>query len=412
MHTATATIDIKYLSHLIHQSYSVPIHFLSKNKDIIFEYTSHNICNPFYLHKEEQLRELYGKDDPNNFPIIKTNRYLENFIVIHITNHESVEGTLVIGPCIYPRVSKDKVMRFINEFDSNIKLEDGVAYFQSIPTIKKLTLIDIGILFHYLIFNEKVDINTFWERNKLLEETSYPSPNPDLYISSLRQDSSNQYDIALEQQLFTAIKEGNKEKVIEYTYAFPKEDAVTFSQTSQLRSRKNHGIATVTLATQYAIEGNLPSEIAFSLRSLYIQTLEQLDNTYAVNRLIEDALCTFADRVKEYNTHNYSRVIVTCLDYISKNIYNEITLNTIAKSVKLNPSYLSNLFKQEIGISLSEYIQKERIEEAKKLLTLTTCTIVEICTWLNFNDQSYFTKVFKKFTNMTPKQYREKHTVL
>lgn len=65
-----------------------------------------------------------------------------------------------------------------------------------------------------------------------------------------------------------------------------------------------------------------------------------------------------------------------------------------------------------MGISLSEYIQKERVEEAKKILTLTTYSLVDICTWLNFNDQSYFTKVFKKFTSMTPKQYREEYTVL
>ncbi|MBP3972979.1 helix-turn-helix transcriptional regulator, partial [Bacillus sp. WL1] len=67
-----------------------------------------------------------------------------------------------------------------------------------------------------------------------------------------------------------------------------------------------------------------------------------------------------------------------------------------------------NQFVKESGIR-KEFLHGE---EAKKLLTLTTYTLVDICTWLNFNDQSYFTKVFKKFTNMTPRQYREKYTVL
>ncbi len=65
-----------------------------------------------------------------------------------------------------------------------------------------------------------------------------------------------------------------------------------------------------------------------------------------------------------------------------------------------------------MGITLSEYIQRERVEEAKKLLTLTTYSLSDICAWLNFNDQSYFIRVFKKNTSMTPRQYREKYTVI
>jgi YesN/AraC family two-component response regulator len=116
--------------------------------------------------------------------------------------------------------------------------------------------------------------------------------------------------------------------------------------------------------------------------------------------------------VKEFNTRKYSSTIVSCLDYLSQNIYNEITLNKLSQKLRINPSYLSNLFKKEVGISLSEYVQNERIEEAKKLLTLTTYSLSEICTWLNFNDQSYFTKVLKKFTGITPRQYHNKYTVL
>ncbi|PKJ52044.1 helix-turn-helix domain-containing protein [Bacillus sp. SN10] len=405
-------IDIKYLSYLIHQSFSVPVSFISIDYKILFEYSSMDTHNPFYSCKETYLSELYQRNDPDNFPIIRTNPYQEQFILIHITDYVYGKGTLIIGPSTYSSLSKDTIIKLTKEPHPSIKIEDRIAYFQSIPIIKKLTLVDIGILFHYLLFHQKLDISTFWEQNKLLNEMAYPSPNPDLYISSRRQNSSNLYNVTLEKQFFTAIKEGNKEKVIEHIYASSQDESITFSKVSKLRDKKNHGIVTMTLAAQYAIEGNLPSEIAFSLSTLYIQVLDQLDSIESVNRLIEEALCKFADRVKEYNTHKYPKIIVTCLDFISKNIYNKINLDIIAKSVKLNASYLSNLFKKEVGISLSEYIQKERVEEAKKLLTLTKYTLVDICTWLNFNDQSYFTKVFKKFTNMTPKQYREKYTVL
>lgn len=105
----------------------------------------------------------------------------------------------------------------------------------------------------------------------------------------------------------------------------------------------------------------------------------------------------------------YSREITICKNFIFNNIYEKITIPQLAKLVDLRPGYLSQLFKKEVGIPLSKYIQREKIEEAKKLLILTDYSLADICSRLNFNDQSYFTKVFKKFTGVTPKQYRDNH---
>ncbi|PEU64779.1 AraC family transcriptional regulator, partial [Bacillus cereus] len=58
-----------------------------------------------------------------------------------------------------------------------------------------------------------------------------------------------------------------------------------------------------------------------------------------------------------------------------------------------------------------EYIQREKVEEAKKLLTLTNYSLLDISTWPNFNSQSYFTKIFKKHTEVTPKHYRNQYTI-
>ncbi|MGG3652348.1 helix-turn-helix domain-containing protein [Bacillus pseudomycoides] len=406
------SMDIQYLCDILYKTFQVSIQFLSTDEKILYKSTSNDICSPFYSSKEEQLSEIFQENDFYDFPLMRGNSYLENFVFIHILDHEYIKGTFVIGPSTYPKVSEDMAIRLMNEFGGNVRIQDGIEYYHSIPVIKKITLIDIGILLHYIIFKEKLDVGAVWRENKLLEKTSYEIANPDLYISARRQNNSDHYDISLERKIFTSIKEGDKEKLIKYAYAFPQEDAVISSKRNQLRNQKNNGIMAITLATRYAIEGNLPPEIAFSLSSLYMETIEQLDNMYSVNRLIEDALCAFADRVKEYSIQRYSNTITTCLNHIRKNIYHEISLNNLATLLDINPTYLSKLFKKEVGIPLSEYIQRERVEEAKKLLTLTTYPLSDICAWLNFYDQSYFTRVFKKICNMTPRQYREKHTVI
>ncbi|PGE63992.1 helix-turn-helix domain-containing protein [Bacillus toyonensis] len=406
------SIDIQHLCDLAHKAFNVPVHILSTDKKILYHSISDDVCSPFYSSKEEHLSDIYQGNDPNNFPLFRCNSYLENFVLIHIANHDCVKGTIIIGPTIHPKSSDDIAFNIRKEFNSSNKIQERLAYYQCLPEIKKTTLIDIGILLHYMIFNEKLDVDIVLEKNKLLEEVPYKIVKPDLYILKRRQNNPETHNRAFVHNYFLAIKEGNKEKLLQYMYAIPKEGDGIILAADPLRNQKVLGIIAITLATRYAIDGNLPSDIAFSLSLLYIQTMEQLDNVDSVKRLSGDALRTFADRVKEYNAQKYSKTITACLNHIRKNVYNEISLNELADHLAITPTYLSKLFKKEVGIPLSEYIQRERVEEAKKLLTLTTYPLLDICTLLNFHDQSYFIKVFKKITNMTPRQYREKYTVI
>ncbi|MBE5107908.1 helix-turn-helix domain-containing protein [Bacillus thuringiensis] len=406
------SIDIQYLCDLVHKTFNVPIHMLSTDKKILYHSTSDGICSPFYSSKEEHLSGIYQENDPYNLPLFRSNRYLENFVLIHIANHDYISGTIIIGPTILQKGSDDMTLKLRKDCISSDKIQERLAYYQCLPEIKKTTLIDMGILLHYMIFNEKLDVDIVLEKNKVLEEVPYKIVEPDLYILKRQQNKPKTHNMAVVHNYFSAIKEGNKEKLLQYMYAVSQEDVELILTTDLLRNQKILGIIAITLATRYAIEGNLPPEIAFSLSILYIQTMEQLDNVDSVRRLSGDALRTFADRVKEYNAQKFSNAVTTCMNYISKNIYDGVSLNELANHVGITPTYLSKLFKKEVGISLSEYIQRERMEEAKKLLTLTTYPLSDICTWLNFNDHSYFIKVFKKVTNMTPRQYREKYAVI
>lgn len=389
-------VNTHYICNLIHKTFFVSVYFLSEEGEILDYATCYDISNPFYSSKAEHFQKLFQESDPFNFPLFRENDYLENFIFIRVKNQEEIKGTIVIGPTTYPKVTDEMAIKLMKRFQDSNKIQEGLFYYQSLPEVKKIMLLQIGIFLHYMIFKEKLDIDTVWKKNKILEETPYKIVHPDLYISNRRQNHVGNYNIFFERKFFSQITEGNKESVIKYAYSFPQEDAGITSQGNQLRNQKNNGIMAITLATRYAIEGNLPTNIAFALSDLYIQTKEKLDNMYSVNRLIEDALCTFADRVKEYRAKKYSNTITACLNYICQNIYQKISLSELAKLLHVNPTYLSGLFKKEVGITLSQYIQREKIEEAKKLLALTSYSLTDICLWLKFNDQSYFIRVFKK----------------
>ncbi|WP_153019550.1 hypothetical protein [Bacillus gaemokensis] len=103
---------------------------------------------------------------------IKASHYLENFVVIHIADHEYIEGTLIIGPSTYPRLSEDMVIKLMNEFGLVTGIQDGIYYYHSVPTTKKITLIHISILLYQMIYNEKLDVSTVWKRIELPPPTS------------------------------------------------------------------------------------------------------------------------------------------------------------------------------------------------------------------------------------------------
>ena len=83
-----------------------------------------------------------------------------------------------------------------------------------------------------------------------------------------------------------------------------------------------------------------------------------------------------------------------------------LTLAQLAETAGLSPSYFSALFVKVMGVSLREYINHVRVEEAKRLLTATDYPLSQIAVSVGFSDQSYFSKVFKQITGISPNRYR------
>lgn len=96
------------------------------------------------------------------------------------------------------------------------------------------------------------------------------------------------------------------------------------------------------------------------------------------------------------------------IDYIQKNIHQDISRSDIASSIYMNPEYLSRLFKKVKGISLSDYIVQEKLKMAASLLESTSLSISIIASNIGYTNFSYFTQVFKKVYGVSPSEFRQK----
>lgn len=98
--------------------------------------------------------------------------------------------------------------------------------------------------------------------------------------------------------------------------------------------------------------------------------------------------------------------VKNAMAYIQKHYQEKISLERLASAVYVSPVYLSNLFSKTVGMTVSEYIQKVRIDHAKTLMRDPSLTIVEIADEVGYVDGKYFAQIFKKVTGRTPAQYR------
>ena len=177
-----------------------------------------------------------------------------------------------------------------------------------------------------------------------------------------------------------------------------------------LRNLKNLGIVLVTLASRAAIRGGLSPEISFSLSDSYIQQIEECKDP----PLAHKAEFQYAEMVHEIKEKQKGILkkqknprINKCKDFIFSHLHDRITLEDLAAEADCNPNYLSQLFKECEGISISGYILQEKINRAKNLLIYSDYSYIEIATYLGFSSQSHLGTQFKKHTGYTLRQYRE-----
>lgn len=104
-----------------------------------------------------------------------------------------------------------------------------------------------------------------------------------------------------------------------------------------------------------------------------------------------------------------SESIQQCIDYIKENFAQNITITEIAKAGDLSPFYLNKTFKTILGETPIRYVTKIRIRYSMALLYNSDLTIDEIAEQCGFQNANYFTKVFKKYTNMSPTDFRKQH---
>lgn len=409
---------IPYICRLLYEAYRIPVIWLNTEGETEQALPQFYQARPPAQDSQGLLAEVRehvldaansGSDASRTaaLPQICTTAYLENFVVLPLSGELKLAGTFVIGPSLYTSMNEETAASLLRDHNiSSGQLEVWLQYYDLLPVLDRMRLYHAAILLYALVTGQALTINELLLDSLKLQPAQLEGGAPDLDLSYRRENTWLHHDPSQERELFRHIRNGDKEGLLQTHAGFNEDQYGLLSKKSQLRSKKNLAITSITLATRSAMDGGLFWEIAYTLSDFHIQHIEELKDIPAVDRALLAALCDFADHVKDNHRSKLSRTSALCQNYIFNHLYEELSLSKLAGVTGLNASYLSQLFKKETGLAVSDYIQQERIGEAKRLMELPGITLSDIATRLHFNDQSYFTKVFKKYTGMTPKQFR------
>lgn len=134
--------------------------------------------------------------------------------------------------------------------------------------------------------------------------------------------------------------------------------------------------------------------------------LSESESLSYMKKEMEKILNIMFGQIAEREQQKTSKKVAMMIHYIQQHLSEKLSLNEIADCVELSEIHTSRLFKKEMGVRLTEYINAQRIERAKELLASTDIKIKDVAAQVGIADQLYFAKVFKKETGVPPREFR------
>lgn len=175
-----------------------------------------------------------------------------------------------------------------------------------------------------------------------------------------------------------------------------------------LQQKKYEAVTALTFLMGALKEKGCDHETAVNLMDYYIYKIDCCANELLVKEVRKEAYYEYVKLAPLIlKDIKYSLTVSKAIDYIMKNIYYDLSISELAREVSISKRKLAETFKKETGITIIDYIKRQKIKMAKDLLKHTQLSYSEISARLNFCSQSYFIKVFQEIEGITPKRFRE-----
>ncbi len=180
-----------------------------------------------------------------------------------------------------------------------------------------------------------------------------------------------------------------------------------FSGNADFKTIKARIIEMLVLLSRSAIDAGAGIQEILLFNEENIKQIEAISSIEEMSSWITVIMHRFIQYSFDFTGVKHSDVLYKIMQYVKANYNKKITLDDVAAYVYLSRSYISSMFKEEMGEGLFTYINRIRVEKSKVLLLNESVSLINVGGMCGFEDQSYFTKVFKSMVGVSPKKYRD-----
>jgi len=259
-----------------------------------------------------------------------------------------------------------------------------------------------------LLFMSVAFLNHVSEANRLLESghsAQIQSQISDYLFRLKRGDAPEPYPYRDEKRFLQSLARGDREQALAMLNELL--GHILFESGGDMAQIHNRVYELLIVSSRAVIESGGDPVSIDGLVQKYRQQMPRLRDMEELSLWLSEAVRSLiSDQLINRNAR-HSDLIYRTIQYLQNHYASKLTLDEVANSVHISPTYLSRVFKREVGSSMVDFLNRIRIEKSKELLVDESARLIEVALQCGFESQSYFNRMFKQQCGMTPRQYRK-----
>ncbi len=393
-------IDISYLCTTIGNLSGIPIRVFRNGAQTFYHSLVRLPRDPLELCREE----VFAIADHVGYYVTPLFQYYG------VLNAGSMK--IVIGPTRQIAESERELLELA--FRLNLRGEDARAFAEGMRGIVRMpveSVLQMLCTVNHVLSGEKLELKDIciYEREQTDLSRLQAKQQAGRKLAGAAEqhpDGHNTYD--LERLLLRMVRRGDTHALKKWLATAPAVRGGVVAN-DQLRQRKNLFIVTATLVSRAAVQGGMDVDDAFTLSDSYIRQCELLPSPERIMNLQYRMLLDYAERVERLRTVGRpTKLALDVANYVQHHLSEAISAERIANALYISRPHLSRKFKEDTGESLTDFVLKEKTEEAKRLIRYSDKPMTAIGAYLGFSSPSHFSRVFRRYAGVSPREYRER----
>jgi AraC-like DNA-binding protein/ligand-binding sensor protein len=219
------------------------------------------------------------------------------------------------------------------------------------------------------------------------------------------------YSLDKERMLLAALRRGDNETAKKFLNELA--ETLFLSSPDNFKFIQFRAIELVVLFSREAVSPDTSENTSLlEANNRYLKRIQETQNMEELTDVLHIIIERMAGQIFSFQGVRHASALRKAERYIWENYTRKISLQEIAEASGLSAPYFSTIFKEEMGENLSGYLNRIRVEKAAAMLTETALPLNEISCACGFEDQSWFSKIFKSYSNMSPGKYREQGGII